>query len=1383
MKYAWLFLTLILSISVLSYKLEGIFPDSGPTTGETRVTIYSPSFKGMNYTDHPNPRCKFPNDDVQIATWIHCYGSATNPSSTRDQTCLNCESPVHDAGTVTVKVSIKGDFSDTETIGFTYYVQPRVDWALPYIGWKTGGTFVQVYGQDFKNVSSLSCAFGTITSSATFVSSNMITCRSPASDVVDSSIPLRVTQNNQQYSGTKVNYYYHTVPEISVVTPYEGPTSGGNEVYIVGRQMYPFQGANVEFENSTFAKFGNDYYTKLELINRTHARTYAPSSVSASPVPVEVTFNNQEWTHNGILYHYYLAPYVVKLVPNIGAVEGGNNVTVIGANLKNTSEIKCRFGDHIVKGQFINETAVRCVVPRLERVGSYDFGLAIEKDHFSGNQIKYLAIQKPVIQSISPTCGPTTGGTQIAVHGENFVFTGNNKVFCIFGDGFREPGTVINQTLIYCDSPRVLDRFGNNVNDTESLHFRLTINDAEVVDSKFNFNYYIEPIVTSIEPKISIFEKGTKVTLTGKNFDKACGATCRFGTSEVSATILQNKHQAECIAPAALSQGSSLVQLSLNGVQYAPVSYDNDDIVFTQYQPPVVAYSIPSSFPTDGESSLGVYGNGFLLSKSSPLTSSGAERVSYLCRYTDGDTDKELGVLKSTYFNDYYIHCNTPQVSSPLKGVNLEISPDGQYWMPVPNQGINFYNSPVLQNIDPKFGKVKQENAVLTVTGQHFECPDGDCSNVQCSFTSSNFKIVTNGTRSSSELAYCEIPSVSMPDTTQVQVTMNGVDYTPQKVNYTFYNAFVTSLNPSYIPVEGNTPVSVKGYGFADTSELKVQLQDSRDGSVLLCGKNPCVLPATYVSPTEITFNAPARSTVTTTSGSPIDFNPIEVEASVYGDIFTTNNVQLNYYQNPTVGGSNLTVNNASYEFHANEVSSIFIPIDLQMPEGVREQDFLRKTRPLCKYNVGTQQVITEGKFVEYPYPANSNIDIDQLTIQCATPHLKNPGTGTVSVSLNGASFIGSLPVNVVPQLQINSIQPACGPIEGGTQVNFDVNGVQDSDLNKIFFSWSSICTNPLTSNVFTNKNILTTTTPPAASQNASGGASLVLFGDKEQVHFEEDSFKDRTKNHLEASSEFLYYRRPIVTRITPHGGVYTGGTPVIVEGAYFFQNKRFACNPKCKFGNTIVEAEYLSTVRLRCLSPPGTLGSFVSFTVTVNGQDEADSQGVLPSFAYISRPNVEKITPVLGPATGGTMLEITGNGFVDMSLYPEEFACIFTPVDLSEPSKIMPASYVNSTTVACSTPGGWLAGTTTNVELSFNGVDFSNSKLKFRFYQINKVGPLSGPSSGGSLLTITGSGLIPDIKKGKAGCKFGGTDNKCNCCNSRKDRMPSSSSTRRTYL
>ena len=92
-----------------------------------------------------------------------------------------------------------------------------------------------------------------------------------------------------------------------------------------------------------------------------------------------------------------------------------------------------------------------------------------------------------------------------------------------------------------------------------------------------------------------------------------------------------------------------------------------------------------------------------------------------------------------------------------------------------------------------------------------------------------------------------------------VEITLNGNDYTHNHVQYSYYDAFVLDFDPHIGPVQGGTIVSIKGYGFADTKkELKC-----RFGSVnepLLCHGRKCEFHATYVSDSLVLCSIPPAS-------------------------------------------------------------------------------------------------------------------------------------------------------------------------------------------------------------------------------------------------------------------------------------------------------------------------------------------------------------------------------------------------------------------------------------------------------------------------------------------------------------------------------------------
>ena len=135
-----------------------------------------------------------------------------------------------------------------------------------------------------------------------------------------------------------------------------------------------------------------------------------------------------------------------------------------------------------------------------------------------------------------------------------------------------------------------------------------------------------------------------------------------------------------------------------------------------------------------------------------------------------------------------------------------------------------------------------------------------------------------------------------------------------------------------------------------------------------------------------------------------------------------------------------------------------------------------------------------------------------------------------------------------------------------------------------------------------------------------------------------------------------------------------------------------------------------------------------VPVEVSMNG---ADYHKTGQYFTFVSPPNIHSISPISGPGTGGTLVTVAGENFTNLSEYPEEFICVWKAVGY-DIVKTTPASYKNSTNILCITPGGWGTGTTVTVEISYNGLDTSTSGKEFKFIQVNKVKPTSGPASRG---------------------------------------------------
>ena len=105
-------------------------------------------------------------------------------------------------------------------------------------------------------------------------------------------------------------------------------------------------------------------------------------------------------------------------------------------------------------------------------------------------------------------------------------------------------------------------------------------------------------------------------------------------------------------------------------------------------------------------------------------------------------------------------------------------------------------------------------------------------------------------------------------------------------------------------------------------------------------------------------------------------------------------------------------------------------------------------------------------------------------------------------------------------------------------------------------------------------------------------------------------------------------------------------------------------------------------------------------------------------------------MTPDAAPATGGTDVFLLGKNFPEMEGGPL-FNCKFSPINTKAAPKTMPATWLNSTAISCTSPGGWSEGDRMRLQVTFNGIDYDNNNFTFILYKIDKAYPRSGPSNG----------------------------------------------------
>ena len=313
----------------------------------------------------------------------------------------------------------------------------------------------------------------------------------------------------------------------------------------MGSNMHPFIDETIiNNANDTFCIFSDlNVKTPARLINATKMACVAPASFDdISVTGVDFTLNNQNYTDDDVPYYYYKPPKIYDMSPREGPTRGGTHIRIYAAEFKRNKHILCDFDGVKVRAKLINPQEIECVSPKWPKAGIVPVAVSYEED---GNKSKstplpFLYYDSPEVHSISPSCGPNYGYTQITVTGKNFVDMGLNKAKCIFNGHKPMNVTIINETTLMCSSPP-MTRSESLMPALEMRHtIEVTLNGAETTDNKVKFSYYPDPeILKVLNSELGPVSGGTESTLVGRGFkhENVCNLKIRYGALEVTPQI------------------------------------------------------------------------------------------------------------------------------------------------------------------------------------------------------------------------------------------------------------------------------------------------------------------------------------------------------------------------------------------------------------------------------------------------------------------------------------------------------------------------------------------------------------------------------------------------------------------------------------------------------------------------------------------------------------------------------------------------------------------------------------------------------------------------------------------------------------------------------
>ncbi|HEX3795748.1 MAG TPA: IPT/TIG domain-containing protein [Acidimicrobiales bacterium] len=325
--------------------------------------------------------------------------------------------------------------------------------------------------------------------------------------------------------------------------------------------------------------------------------------------------------------------------------------------------------------------------------------------------------------------------------------------------------------------------------------------------------------------------------------------------------------------------------------------------------------------------------------------------------------------------------------------------------------------------------------------------------------------------------------------------------------------------------------------------------------------------------------------------------------------------------------------------------------------------------------------------------------DTSTLLTVINPPHAAGAVPVTVTTP-GGTASITFTYVQVPPPPVTDTFTPLFGPVAGGTAVTITGSGLAGTTV--VTFGGTAA-----TNIINTSDSSITVTDPT----HAAGAVPVTVT----------TAGGTSTLNQL-----FTYVDIPVVTSFTPTSGPTVGGTLVTITGS------NFAGPTTVVFGTTPgTDVTVVSPTEITVISPAHAAGP-VFLTL-------ADFGGVVTptqAFTYLAGPVVlaNGLNPAYGPVGGGTVVTITGTGLTNTTAVTFGGAAGTSIVNSSDTSITVttPAHVAGAVTVTI-TANGQTANAVE--EFTYVGVPVINA---------DGLNPTSGPTSGGTPVTITGSGFVP---------------------------------------
>jgi hypothetical protein len=231
-----------------------------------------------------------------------------------------------------------------------------------------------------------------------------------------------------------------TAPVVTGISPSAGPVSGGTPVVVKG----------TGFTGATAVAFGTLSASSFTVVSDTEIHAVSPAQTHAGPKDVVVTTpGGNSATGAADVFTYKYRPIVFKVLPSSGPTSGGTHVTLKGVGFSGATSVL--FGT-VPASSFtvVSDHTITAVSPAhsLATVDVHVVTAGGTSPSIAADRFTYH-VRHPAITGLSPTSGPTSGGTHVIVTGSGFA----GATTVLFGSVHASSFVVLSDTKIFVVSP------------------------------------------------------------------------------------------------------------------------------------------------------------------------------------------------------------------------------------------------------------------------------------------------------------------------------------------------------------------------------------------------------------------------------------------------------------------------------------------------------------------------------------------------------------------------------------------------------------------------------------------------------------------------------------------------------------------------------------------------------------------------------------------------------------------------------------------------------------------------------------------------------------------------------------------------------------------